>query len=96
MADLRIDGEDIETAITELRSVEVDLLSARLISDATADYTGHDGLAAKVRDFASSWRIQREEMETAVRAIKGSLTTIRVEFEQVDSELATALQNGGE
>lgn len=94
MADLRIDGDDIETAITELRVVEADLLSAQLMSDATASYTGHEGLASKVRDFASSWRIQRDDMQTAVRSIGGALTTIRDEFQQVDSELAGALTNG--
>ena len=57
MADLKIDVAELTASASRAERIAGDFTTAERIADETAGYTGHDGLAGKVHDFADKWDI---------------------------------------
>jgi hypothetical protein len=68
------------------------LSAAERIADETAGYTGHDGLAGKVRDFGDKWDIARGKLEDNLTFIADYLRAVVDTFEDLDTDLAASLE----
>jgi hypothetical protein len=88
---LIVKGELLAQTQTNLQSILTEFESAEEFSKTVADLTGHDRLAGRVRDFASSWNIKREETIESVKALKESVGGIADTFDSLDADLAKAL-----
>ncbi|UZN03043.1 hypothetical protein [Cellulomonas sp. S1-8] len=92
MGHLRLDTDALISAGADLRLVARELDHATTRSDVVADAVGHDGLAAKVRDFAQGWDGRRAEMLEEIARLADACTGIGENFERLDTEFAAALR----
>ncbi|GGE81988.1 hypothetical protein [Mycetocola zhadangensis] len=88
---LIVKGQLLKQTQIDLQSILTEFEGAEKFSEAVADLTGHPRLAGRVRDFASSWNIKRDETIESVKAIKDSVGSIADTFTQLDADLAKAL-----
>ena len=92
MSDLKIDVGEVLASASSAERIAGDFSAAERIADETAGYTGHDGLAGKVRDFGDKWDIARGKLEDNLRFIADYLRAVVDTFEDLDTNLASALQ----
>lgn len=92
MADLKIDVAELRDGASRAERIAGDMSSAERIADETAGYTGHDGLAGKVRDFGGKWDIARGKLEDNLTAIADYLRAVIDTFEDLDTDLARSLE----
>ncbi|GAA1650816.1 hypothetical protein [Microbacterium flavum] len=93
MADLKIDADELLSSASSAARIAGDLSGSERIADETAGYTGHDGLAAKVRDFGGKWDIARGKLEENLTFIAEYLRAVVDTFEDLDTDLAASLQS---
>ncbi|RLK48934.1 hypothetical protein [Microbacterium telephonicum] len=93
MADLKIDVTEVLSSASRAERIAGDLAGAERIADETATYTGHDGLAGKVRDFGEKWDIARGELEENLTFIAEYLRAVIDTFDDLDTDLAASLQD---
>ncbi|QRY40627.1 hypothetical protein JVX92_14310 [Microbacterium hominis] len=92
MSDLKIDVSEVLSSASRAERIAGDLSTAERIADETAGYTGHDGLAGKVRDFGGKWDIARGKLEDNLTFIADYLRAVVDTFEDLDTDLAAAVQ----
>ena len=92
MSDLKIDVSEILSSASRAERIAGDFSTAERIADETAGYTGHDGLAGKVRDFGGKWDIARGKLEDNLTFIADYLRAVVDTFEDLDTDLAAAVQ----
>ena len=92
MSDLKIDVGEVLASASSAERIAGDFSAAERIADETAGHTGHDGLAGKVRDFGDKWDIARGKLEDNLRFIADYLRAVVDTFEDLDTNLASALQ----
>lgn len=92
MADLKIDVGEVLSSARSAERIAGDFSTAERIADETAGYTGHDGLAGKVRDFGGKWDIARGKLEENLTFIAEYLRAVIDTFEDLDTDLAASLQ----
>lgn len=91
MADLRIDVAELTASASRAERIASEFSTAERIADETAGYTGHDGLAGKVHDFADKWDIARGKLEENVTTIADYLRAVVDTFDDLDTDLAASL-----
>ncbi len=91
MADLKIDVSEVLASASSADRIAGDFGGAERIADETADYTGHDGLAGKVRDFGGKWDVARGKLEENLTFIAEYLRAVVDTFDDLDTDLAAAL-----
>lgn len=92
MSDLKIDVGEVLASASSAERIAGDFSAAERIADETAGYTGHDGLAGKVRDFGDKWDIARGKLEDNLTFIADYLRAVVDTFEDLDTDLAASLQ----
>ncbi|QOC25049.1 hypothetical protein IC744_01190 [Microbacterium hominis] len=92
MSDLKIDVSEVLSSASRAERIAGDFSTAERIADETAGYTGHDGLAGKVRDFGGKWDIARGKLEDNLTFIADYLRAVVDTFEDLDTDLAAAVQ----
>lgn len=92
MADLKIDVAELRTSASRAERIAGDFSTAERIADETAGYTGHDGLAGKVRDFGGKWDIARGKLEESLTTIADYLRAVIDTFDDLDTALAASLE----
>jgi hypothetical protein len=92
MSDLKIDVGEVLASASSAERIAGDFSAAERIADETAGYTGHDGLAGKVRDFADKWDIARGKLEDNLTFIADYLRAVVDTFEDLDTDLASSLR----
>lgn len=92
MSDLKIDVGEVLASASSAERIAGDFSAAERIADETAGYTGHDGLAGKVRDFGDKWDIARGKLEDNLTFIADYLRAVVDTFEDLDTDLASSLQ----
>ncbi len=92
MSDLKIDVSEVLSSASRAERITGDFSTAERIADETAGYTGHDGLAGKVRDFGGKWDIARGKLEDNLTFIADYLRAVVDTFEDLDTDLAAAVQ----
>ncbi|MET0843377.1 MAG: hypothetical protein ABWY23_05980 [Mycetocola sp.] len=88
---LIVKGELLKQTQTNLQSILTEFEGAEKFSETVAELTGHNRLEGRVKDFASSWNIKREEVIESVKALKDSVGGIADTFDSLDADLAKAL-----
>lgn len=91
MADLRIDVAELTASASRAERIASEFSTAERIADETAGYTGHDGLAGKVHDFADKWDIARGKLEENLTTIADYLRAVVDTFDDLDTDLAASL-----
>ncbi len=91
MSDLKIDVGEVLASASSAERIAGDFSSAERIADETASYTGHDGLAGKVRDFGGKWDIARGKLEDNLTFIADYLRAVVDTFEDLDTNLAASI-----
>lgn len=91
MADLRIDVAELTASASRAERIASEFSTAERIADETAGYTGHDGLAGKVHDFAYKWDIARGKLEENLTTIADYLRAVVDTFDDLDTDLAASL-----
>ena len=92
MADqLKLDGSDLNSVQTRIDDIFDILNNGALFKDDTANAVGHERLAAKVREFSDNWNDRRDDVIERLQYIKDTLSKIEVQFDDLDSQLTTAL-----
>ena len=81
---------------TDLGKVATEFAEANVRSDDIAEAVGHDKLAQTVRSFAHGWDDTREDMTEQITFLSEASTEIAKVFEELDGELACALEDGGD
>ena len=92
MADLKIDVAELTASASRAERIAGDFTTAERIADETAGYTGHDGLAGKVHDFADKWDIARGKLEENLTTIADYLRAVVDTFDDLDTDLAASLE----
>ncbi|KIC60188.1 hypothetical protein [Microbacterium hominis] len=92
MSDLKIDVGEVLASVSSAERIAGDFSAAERIADETAGYTGHDGLAGKVRDFGDKWDIARGKLEDNLTFIADYLRAVVDTFEDLDTDLAASLE----
>lgn len=93
MADLRIDVAELTASASRAERIASEFSTAERIADeTTAGYTGHDGLAGKVHDFADKWDIARGKLEENLTTIADYLRAVVDTFDDLDTDLAASLE----
>ena len=92
MADLRIDVAELTASASRAERIASEFSTAERIADETAGYTGHDGLAGKVHDFADKWDIARGKLEENLTTIADYLRAVVDTFDDLDTDLAASLE----
>lgn len=92
MADLKIDVSEVLSSASRAERIAGEFSGAERIADETAGYTGHDGLAGKVRDFGGKWDIARGKLEENLTFIAEYLRAVVDTFEDLDTDLAASLE----
>ncbi len=92
MADLKIDVAELTASASRAERIAGDFTTAERIADETAGYTGHDGLAGKVRDFGDKWDIARHKLEENLTTIADYLRAVVDTFDDLDTDLAASLE----
>lgn len=92
VADLKIDVSEVLASASSADRIAGDFSSSERIADETAGYTGHDGLAGKVRDFGGKWDIARGKLEENLTFISEYLRAVVETFEDLDTDLASSLE----
>lgn len=92
MADLRIDVAELTASASRAERIAGEFSTAERIADETAGYTGHDGLAGKVRDFGGKWDIARHKLEENLTTIADYLRAVVDTFDDLDTDLAASLE----
>ncbi|MGO4783478.1 hypothetical protein [Cryobacterium sp. W22_MBD10_FK3] len=88
MADLKIDFSAIGRAQTLTNNVKSEFDRAERVSDDAAGFTGHDGLANKVREFGNNWDVGREKIKENLVFLADALTSLVDTFSDLDRTLA--------
>lgn len=96
MADLDLDLDELSSLAARVRGIANEFERAERISDDTAGYTGHDGLAAKVREFGEKWDIAREKLRSNLEFLAASMTAIVDTFTDLDNAHADAVSSVSE
>ncbi|GAA3018627.1 hypothetical protein [Microbacterium dextranolyticum] len=96
MADLNIDVTELTTSASRAERIASDFSTAERIADETAGYTGHDGLAGKVRDFGDKWDIARHKLEENLTTIAQYLRAVVDTFDDLDTNLASSLRDSAQ
>ena len=91
MSDLKIDVGEVLASASSAERIAGDFAASERIADETAGYTGHDGLAGKVRDFGGKWAIARGKLEDNLTFIADYLRAVVDTFEDLDTDLAASL-----
>jgi len=96
-------GGRIKISMEQLLQLEQDLQlildefeSANDNAESTADTTGHDKLAGRVKDFAGNWSKKRDAMAENVAAIQQIITGIDQAWTEVDGQLYESLTDTGQ
>ena len=92
MSDLKIDVAELTASASRAERIAGDFTTAERIADETAGYTGHDGLAGKVRDFGGKWDIARGKLEESLTTIADYLRAVVDTFDDLDTDLAASLE----
>lgn len=92
MADLEINGEDLNAAISQSNSVITHFTDADTRAERASQNVGVQALANKVNDFADAWDIRRGKTVENLTFVRDSLTAIRDTFEDIDGNLARDLR----
>lgn len=92
MADLKLDADELLASASRAERIAGDFSTAERIADETAGYTGHDGLAGKVRDFGDKWDIARGKLEESLTTIADYLRAVVDTFDDLDTDLAASLE----
>jgi hypothetical protein len=88
---IKLDIGHLKQMGTSLGQVANDFENADVYSDGIASATGHDGLAAEVRDFANSWDDKREKMVEGIRGLGEIAAAVADTFKDFDDQYAAAL-----
>lgn len=96
MSDLRMDVAAVTELGESLTIVADEFENANTRSDGLTESVGHDGLAEAVRSFAHNWDDKRAKMTENLVALADAASTVATTFTDADSELARALEEGGE
>ena len=91
MTNLRIDAQSLRVAASRAREIRSRFAAAQNIAYATAELTGHDGLANKVREFADAWDVSRARLTERLEHVAESLQAVTDTFELLDGELRDAV-----
>lgn len=92
MADLKLDADELLASASRAERIASEFSTAERIADETAGYTGHDGLAGKVRDFGDKWDIARGKLEESLTTIADYLRAVVDTFDDLDTDLAASLE----
>ena len=92
MSDLRVDGDSLREAARRSREVVESFATAGSDAHDAADHVGHDGLASRVRDFASGWDIHRGKLGDELRQIADMLEAVDDTFTDLDNNAAGTLR----
>jgi hypothetical protein len=87
VADLYVNTEVLRDAASDLNSVRSEFESATTNSESIADATGHDGLAGRVRAFASNWDHRRVEIVEQMTKLHENLISVADGLESTDEDL---------
>lgn len=93
MADVKLDFDDLLSSASSAERIAGDMSAAERFADEIAVYTGHDGLAGRVRDFGGKRDIARGKLEGNLTAIGDSLRAVVDTFEDLDTDLASSLND---
>jgi hypothetical protein len=91
MADLKIDTAELTMSAARARVIASDFGSAESVAGELAAATGHDGLAAKVREFGENWDVARGRLQGGLQRISDYLTAVLDTFEDLDTDLSHAV-----
>jgi hypothetical protein len=88
---LKVDVDELHTLSTSLRRAEIDLSNSDYFSFRVADAVGHDGLAARCREFSTGWNDNREKVLERVAGMSMSIRKIADAFAQLETNLARGI-----
>ncbi|MDR0285013.1 MAG: CHAP domain-containing protein [Propionibacteriaceae bacterium] len=92
-SELRVDTDTLRQAGTSLQQISAEFGEAGNNATEVAGLVGHDRLADAIRGFADKWNSKRSELKKSVDALATATTQIAQTFEEVDAELAKALDS---
>lgn len=96
MSDLHLDFAELGAAASRVDRIRATFSRALTVAHDTASLTGHEGLASKVREFADSWDVSREQLSKRLEYVAGALRAIVDTFSELDGKLrAEAWRVGG-
>ena len=90
MADLQLDFGELNSLKSTVDTVSSTFARAERVSEDVAGYTGHDGLAGKVREFADNWDIGRGKLQANLDYVSEAIKSIVDTFTDLDQGLADA------
>jgi len=88
---LKVDVDQLHTLATSLRRAEVDLSNSDYFSFRIADMVGHDGLAARCREFSTGWNDKRQDVLERVAGMSASARKIADAFAELETNLARGI-----
>lgn len=94
MSDLLLDLDALDSLYKDLLGVSCTFGRIDWASDAVASAVGHDGLAAKVNEFADSWDDRREKTVESLDALWKQAQSVVDGFREADQAMAEILTDG--
>lgn len=88
---LKVDIDQLHTLANSLRRAEVDLSLSDFFSNRIADVVGHDGLAARCREFSTGWNDKRQDVLERVAGMGASARKIADAFAELETNLARGI-----
>ncbi|MBO9578390.1 MAG: hypothetical protein J7480_06420 [Microbacteriaceae bacterium] len=98
MSDLSLDYDVLTAAAVRMDQILATFAGAQSVAHDTAELTGHDGLAAKVREFADAWDLSRARLVEELGFIGEAFRAVNDTFQCLDDELAgqaTSVESAG-
>lgn len=92
MTDLHLDFDGLRDVVSDAQALAAQLADARSIAEATAQATGHDDLASRVRDFGSAWDVNRERLRGGLQHVGDYLDAVVDTFGDLDERLTAAAE----
>lgn len=88
MSDIRISYADLRSASSNLDFVAAQFRDSDASSEAAAAATGHEGLGARVREFADNWDDNRRNFRDAAENMSAAIDDVMKAFSDLDVKLA--------
>ncbi|MGL3198230.1 MULTISPECIES: hypothetical protein [Curtobacterium] len=88
---LRYDSSELQSLLSELRTVRSALDRADEHSSTTADAVGHSGLADRIRSFSTGWDGMRGDLSDAIGELMETAAKVDEAFDEAERALETSV-----
>lgn len=88
---LKVDADELAQLHARLVRITRSLDQDEFLTQGASQHVGHDVLASRVREFATSWNDNRDKVVQRMTYIRDSVGKIGETFETVEGKLTGAL-----